>query len=69
MAGIEAIQNQNIYKVQGVNFFENNYQRKQDISNTFNSGLFAAQSQGQHNLNYPRIQGSETQARQLDLLA
>jgi len=68
MTSIQPIQNQNIYRVNPINMFEN----KQDnakSSNIFETGLFANQKNTGYNLQHPRIQGSETQAKNLDLLA
>ncbi len=67
MNGIEAIQPINIFRVNPVNLFENNRQNKS--VNSFNTGLFAQQANNNYNLNHPRIIGSQTQARHLDLLA
>lgn len=67
-SGIESIQNYNQYRVQGINLFENS-REKCCPPKGFDTGLFASQSTGKHNLNYPKVQGSETQARSLDLLA
>ncbi len=68
MNGIDAIQPNNIFRVNAVNFFENSRQNK-NVQNNFESGLFAYQDNNQYNLNHPRVIGSETQARYLDLLA
>ncbi len=68
MNGIEAIQPNNIFKVNPVNLFENRPQ-KSAVSNRFDSGLFARQDNNSYNLNHPRVVGSETQAKHLDLLA
>ena len=67
MNGIDAIQPINMFRVNPVNLFENSRQNKG--INTFNSGLFAQQTNSNYNLNHPRVLGSETQARHLDLLA
>ena len=67
MNGIEAIQPTNIFRVNPVNLFENSRQNKS--VNTFNTGLFAQQTNSDYNLNHHRVIGSETQARHLDLLA
>lgn len=66
MNTIDAIQRQNIFRVQPVNLFEN---RGQKEANKFDSGLFTAQENNIFNLNHPKVAGSETQARSLDLLA
>ena len=55
MNGIEAIQPNNIFRVNAVNRFD--------------SGLFTQQTNENYNLNHPKVKGSETQARHLDLLA
>lgn len=65
MNTIDAIQRQNIFRVQPVNLFEN---RGQQEGNKFDSGLFTAQDNNIFNLNHPKVSGSETQARNLDLL-
>lgn len=67
MNGIESIQPINMFRVNPVNLFENNRQNKS--VNIFNTGLFAQQTNSDYNLNHPRVIGSETQARHLDLLA
>lgn len=65
---IDKIQQNYIYKVDPVNFFET---RKQNPSETnrFNTGLFAQQTNDNFNLNHPKITGSESRAKSLDLLA
>lgn len=68
MNGIEAIQPNNIFKVNPVNLFENRPQNPA-VSNRFDSGLFTRQDNNSYNLNHPRVVGSETQAKHLDLLA
>lgn len=68
MNGIEAIQPNNIFRVNAVNLFENGRQNK-SVVNRFDSGLFAQQTNENYNLNHPRVIGSETQAIHLDLLA
>jgi hypothetical protein len=67
MNGIEAIQPTNIFRVNQVNLFERSRQNKN--VNSFNRGLFTQQTNVNYNLNHPRVIGSETQARHLDLLA
>lgn len=67
MNGIKAIQPTNIFKVNAINLFENS--GKNQNVNKFNTGLFAQQTNNNYNLNHPRVIGSETQARSLDLLA
>lgn len=67
MSGIEAIQPTNIFRVNQVNLFERSRQNKN--INSFDRGLFTQQTNVNYNLNYPRVIGSETQARHLDLLA
>lgn len=57
MNKINAIQPNSFYRVNPVNLFDNYRQ---------NNNLFA---QSQYNLNHPKVFGSETQARSLDLLA
>lgn len=66
MNTIDAIQRQNIFKVQPVNLFEN---RGSKEANKFDSGLFTTPENNIFNLNHPKISGSDTQARSLDLLA
>ena len=68
MNGIEAIQPNNIFRVNAVNLFENSRQNRA-VANRFDSGLFARQTNENYNLNHPRVIGSETQAKHLDLLA
>ncbi len=60
MNGIEAIQQQNIYRVNPINFFER-AQRRED------NNIFRQQTG--FSLNHPVVAGSPTQARSLDLLA
>ncbi len=67
--GIDAIQQQNIYRVNAVNLFENSPSGAAQRTNRFNSGLFAQQTNDTYNPNHPMVRGSETQARHLDLLA
>lgn len=67
MDGIKAIQPANIFKVNAINLFENS-SKNQNV-NKFNTSLFAQQTNNNYNLNHPRVIGSETQARNLDLLA
>ena len=62
MNGIEAIQPNNIFKVNAVNLFENRRQNAAE-ANRFDSGLFVRQDNNNYNLNHPRVAGSETQAR------
>lgn len=68
MNGIEAIQPNNIFRVNAVNLFDNSRQNRASF-NRFDSGLFAQQTNENYNLNHPRVIGSETQAKHLDLLA
>ena len=68
MNGIDAIQPNNIFRVNAVNLFENNRQNR-SIHNNFDTGLFAGQSNNEYNLNHPRVVGSATTAKNLDLLA
>ncbi len=68
MNGIDAIQPNNIFRVNAVNLFENGRQNR-GVQNNFDTGLFARQDNNEYNLNHPRVIGSETQARHLDLLA
>ena len=63
MNGIEAIQQQQIYRVNPVNLFE----RREQSSRSDFANIFANQSN--YNLNHPAVAGSPTQARNLDLLA
>ena len=67
--GIDAIQQQNIYKVNAVNLFENSPSGTMRRTESFNSGLLAQQTNDTYNPNHPMVRGSETQARHLDLLA
>lgn len=66
---IDKIQPNYIFKVDPVNFFESGKQRKAEKNNSFNSGLFTQQTNEAYNLNHPRVAGSQTQAKSLDLLA
>ena len=68
MNGIDAIQPNNIFRVNAVNLFENGRQNR-GVQNNFDTGLFARHDNNEYNLNHPRVIGSETQARHLDLLA
>lgn len=65
---IDKIQQNYIYKVDPVNFFET---RKQEPAknNIFASGLFAKQTDDTFNLNHPKVAGSETSANKFDMLA
>ena len=65
---IDAIKQQNIYRVNAINLFENNSEGLA-TRNPFGNSLFAQQSNNDYNPNHPRIRGSETQAQHLDLLA
>lgn len=67
--GIDAIQQQNIYRVNAVNLFEIGRNGVAERNNRFNRGLFAQQTNDNFTPNHPRVQGSETQARSLDFLA
>jgi len=67
---IDAVKQQNIYRVNAVNIFENNNRNGiAERNNIFNSSLFAQQYNENYNPNHPMVRGSETQARYLDLLA
>ena len=67
--GIDAIQSNNIYKVNPVQLFGNQRQAQME-KNPFNSSLFGEQLNGNYNLNHPRVAGeSSSQANNLDLLA
>jgi len=66
MDAIQAIQNLNIYRVNPIGA---NQRDSGSAPNMFESGLFAQPKLGEHNLNYPKVKGSETQGRSLDLLA
>lgn len=66
---IDKIQPNYIFKVDPVNFFEAGKQRQTGKNNSFNSGLFTQLSNEAYNLNHPKVAGSETQAKSLDLLA
>ena len=67
--GIEAVKQQNIYRINAVNFFENNRQGSLHQENRFIGGLFTQQNNDTYNPNHPMVRGSETQAQHLDLLA
>ncbi len=64
MNGIDAIQRNNIFRVNPINLFEN-----RSKNDEFKSGLFEQQTNKNFNLNHPKVAGSETQARNLDFLA
>ena len=65
---IDRIQPNYVQKVDAVNFFET--QKKAPTEkNFFNSGLFTSVTEGGHNLYYPKVAGSETLAKNLDLVA
>lgn len=66
MNPIKAIQQNNIFKVNPVSLYGN---REQYGNNKLDSGLFSSQSGGNYNLNHPKVIGSETQAKFLDLMA
>lgn len=61
MNGIEAIQQQQIYRVNPINLFERREQSGRQ------ENIFAQQNG--FNLNHPVVAGSPVQARNLDLLA
>ncbi len=65
---IDKIQQNYIYRVDPVNFFE---AKKQEPTknNIFQSGLFAKQTNEVFNLNHPKVAGSETTANKFDMLA
>ena len=67
--GIEAVKQQNIYRVNAVNIFENNRKDNLRQENMFAGSLFTRQDNNTYNPNHPMVRGSETQARNLDLLA
>ena len=64
--GIDRVQPNNIFKVNPVQLFENNRQSRTE-NNPFNSGLFSQQTNGNYNLNHPRVAGGAS-ANNLDLL-
>ena len=67
--GIDAIQSNNIYKVNPVQLFGNNRQAPTE-NNPFSASLFSGQFNGNYSLNHPRVAGeSSFQANNLDLLA
>lgn len=64
MNGIDAIQQQQIYRVNPINLFERREQNNQkSYGNIFSEGKFG------YNLDHPVVAGSPTQARNLDILA
>jgi len=65
MNGIDAIQQQQIYRVNPVNLFE----RREQNNNPKSYGNIFTQGQFGYNLEHPVVAGSPTQARNLDLLA
>lgn len=66
---IDRIQPGYIQKVDAVSFFEAQRKNPAKQNNFFNSGLFTSITEGGHNLNYPKVAGSETLAKNLDLVA
>lgn len=64
MKGIEAIQQQYIYRVNPVNLFERRSQQNTSLQNN----IFADRKL-EFNLNHPNVFGNSGQAEQLDLLA
>ncbi len=66
---IDSIQPNYIFKVDPVNFFETQRREPTAKNNFFSSGLFAQQTDGDFNLNHPKIAGSGTSANRLDRLA
>lgn len=65
---IDKIQQNYIPKVQAVNFFET-HKKQPTEKNFFNSGLFTSVTEGGYNPFYPKVAGSETLAKNLDLVA
>lgn len=65
--GIKAVQPNNIFKVNPVQLFGDNRSNRTE-NNPFNSGLFTQQTNGNYNLNHPRVAGGAS-ANNLDLLA
>lgn len=68
---IEAVQPQNIYKVDAVSFLGNNRYGGAALpnNNILGSPLFTQQQNNEYNLNHPFISGSDTQAQSIDFLA
>lgn len=66
--GIKAVQPNNIFKVNPVQLFDNNNKQYRTENNPFNSSLFSQQTNGNYNLNHPRVAGGAS-ANNLDLLA
>lgn len=66
--GIKAVQPNNIFKVNPVQLFGDNNRSNRTENNPFNSSLFSQQTNGNYNLNHPRVAGG-AQANSLDLLA
>lgn len=66
--GIKAVQPNNIFKVNPVQLFGDNNRSSRTENNPFNSSLFSQQTNGNYNLNHPRVAGG-AQANSLDLLA
>lgn len=66
--GIKAVQPNNIFKVNPVQLFGDNNRSSRTENNPFNSSLFSQQTNGNYNLNHPRVVGGAS-ANNLDLLA
>lgn len=66
--GIDKVQPNNIFKVNPVQLFGDNNRQSRTENNPFNSGIFFQQTNGNYNLNHPRVAGGAS-ANNLDLLA
>ncbi len=66
---IDKIQSNFIFKVDPVNFFETHRRESTAKSNFFSNALFAQQTDGEFNLNHPKVAGFGTTANRLDRLA
>lgn len=66
--GIDKVQPNNVFKVNPVQLFGDNNRSNRTENNPFNSGLFTQQTNGNYNLNHPRVAGGAS-ASNLDLLA
>ena len=65
--GIKAVQPNNIFKVNPVKLFGDNNRSNKTENNPFNSSLFSQQTNGNYNVNHPRVAGGAS-ANNLDLL-
>ncbi len=69
MSRIDSIQPNNIFRVNPVTFLGDDSKNNRNTPLSFDTGLFRQQSNDNYNLNHPRVIGSDTQAKNLDILA